>query len=393
MKHRMASQEYYMDMAIRLARKGIGRNSARAICGAVVVGGGKPVGYGYADDATDRPAILVALEEAGPLAKDATIYTNVEPGVDCEQPEAHLLRILEFRPERLVIGYRSKVLADVPSRILASFESAGITVDTGLCEDQCLETNEVYYKYRQTGLPFVTVKFAASLDGRIATSSGESQWISSPLSLRLAHQFRREHDAVLVGIGTVLADDPQLTVRLVSGRSPMRIVIDTSLRIPDTARLLLDADPHCTIIATTDRADLSRVSRLEKLGAEVLVLPAAPRPAPAIPLDPQISAVSGPRERYGVSLKSLLAMLGERHIASLLVEGGSAVITSLLADRSVDRLVIAIAPKIIGKGTEAIGDLGIERLRDAITFSSTKTWRLGGDIIFDGRLHPTDRSS
>jgi diaminohydroxyphosphoribosylaminopyrimidine deaminase/5-amino-6-(5-phosphoribosylamino)uracil reductase len=322
------------------------------------------------------------------LTSGATLYTNIEPCLDSDEPERHLSRLLELRPGRVVIGYRSPVSGDASGRILAGLQSGRVAIQIGLCEDECSETNEVYYKYGRTGVPFVTVKFAASLDGRIATSSGESQWISGNRSLRFAHQLRSEHDAILVGIGTVLSDDPRLTVRLVSGLSPARVVVDTRLRIPDAARILSDARSQRTIIATTDRADPSRISQLRDLGAEVLIIPSIPRIAnhdSATALDAARAKTSP--ERYGVDLTSLLGSLGNVRIGSVLVEGGSAIITSLLAGRSVDRLVAAIAPKIIGKGIEAVGDLGISRLRDVLTFRSTRIRRLGSDIIFDGRLN------
>jgi diaminohydroxyphosphoribosylaminopyrimidine deaminase / 5-amino-6-(5-phosphoribosylamino)uracil reductase len=215
-------------------------------------------------------------------------------------------------------------------------------------------------------LPSVTVKLAQSLDGRIATATGDSQWISSQSSLRLAHKLRREHDAILVGVGTVVRDDPRLTVRLVNGRNPLRIVVDSQLRLPLTARVIAEGAARHTLIATTDMAEPERARELEHLGADVLRLPPG---------------------KSGVDLAELLKELGRRRIESVLVEGGARIVTSLLAAHLVDRLVIAIAPKIIGQGTEAIGDLEILHLRDAITFSTFKTRRLGPDIIFDGQLN------
>jgi diaminohydroxyphosphoribosylaminopyrimidine deaminase/5-amino-6-(5-phosphoribosylamino)uracil reductase len=385
-----SSPEHYMRMALKLARKAVVRPSERALGGAVLVVDGKPVAYAHTNTDDDRPAALMVLQGGGPATPGAVLYTNIEPCLDCRQPDEYLSQFLDLAPGRIVIGVQSPVQTDGSSQILSRLASSGITLETGLCEQECLRVNEVYYKYGSSGTPFVTVKFAASLDGRIATSSGDSRWISSPPSLRFAHQLRREHNAVLVGIGTVLADDPQLTVRLVKGPNPIRVVADSSLRIPEHSRVLSDVQTQHTIIATTEYADMSRVSRLERLGAEILVLPRARRiRRPAHPSDQQRSHGSEHQDSYGVDLPRLLAALGERQIASLLVEGGSGIITSLLANRSVDRVVAVIAPKIIGYGTDAIGDLGIERLRDAITFSSVRTARLGADVIFDGRIRLT----
>jgi riboflavin-specific deaminase-like protein len=227
--------------------------------------------------------------------------------------------------------------------------------------------NEKYLKHSATGLPFVTVKFAQSLDGRIATAAGDSRWISSPSARRFVHQLRSEHEAIMVGIGTVLSDDPELTVRLVEGRDPLRIVIDSNLRIPPTARVLANGAASRTLIVTSEAADFARAREIEELGSEVLRL-------------------AGSTPQSGIDVSQLLKELGRRGIRSVLVEGGRAIITSLFAARAVDRLVAVIAPKIIGQGIEAIGDLGITRLDEAITFSSAKTRRLGPDLIFDARL-------
>ena len=224
-------------------------------------------------------------------------------------------------------------------------------------------------------MPFVTVKIAQTLDGRIATSTGQSKWISSDESLRLAHELRRDHQAVMVGIGTVLADDPLLTVRLVEGRNPLRIVVDSKLRIPVTAQVLSDGSASETLVATTELADSTRANQITRLGAEVLRLPcSAARKAG--------SDRTPPDER--VDLVALLAEMDRRGILSVLVEGGASLITSLLSGRLVDRLVAVIAPKIIGSGTEWAADLGIRELGDAITFSSFETRRSGDDLVFDG---------
>lgn len=219
----------------------------------------------------------------------------------------------------------------------------------------------------QYNLPFVSVKYAQSLDGRIATSTGDSRWISGPASLRLAHKLRREHDAIIVGVGTVLADDPELTVRLVKGNNPLRVVVDSRLRTPSQARVLAGGAAEGTLIATSENADPQLASDIQKLGANLLRLPAA-------------------SNGEGIDLIRLLRELGHRGIASVLVEGGKSIVTSLLAARAVDRMIVIVAPKIIGQGIETIGELGITRLSDAISFTSVKIRRLGDDVIFDARL-------
>jgi riboflavin-specific deaminase-like protein len=233
-----------------------------------------------------------------------------------------------------------------------------------------MEDDEMHAKHAQSGSPFVTVKYAQTLDGRIATAAGNSQWISSRESLQFAHELRRDHDAIMVGIRTVLADNPRLTVRLVEGRDPLRVIIDSHLRIPLGAKVIAEGAAHNTLIAATASADRERARELEALGAKVLLLGSDP---------------GTPR----VDLPGLLAELGRLGIRSILVEGGARVITSLLSARLVDRLVVAVAPKIIGRGTEAIGELNINDLGNAITFTNFETHRLGPDLIFDGRLNST----
>lgn len=214
-------------------------------------------------------------------------------------------------------------------------------------------------------LPFVTVKFAQSLDGRIATATGDSKWITGEEARRFAHQLRSEHDAILVGIGTVLADDPELTVRLIEGRDPLRVVIDTNLRTPLTARVLANGAAAGTLIVCAESADPARVEAVEELGGEVLRLAA---------------------NETGIDIGELLEALGRRGIKSVLVEGGQQIITSVLAARAADRVVAIVAPKIIGKGIESVGDLGITRVSDAITFQSVNTRAIGKDFVFDARL-------
>jgi riboflavin-specific deaminase-like protein len=218
---------------------------------------------------------------------------------------------------------------------------------------------------RDGALPTVTIHYAQTLDGRIATRTGDSQWISSPDSLAFAHQLRASHKSIMVGIGTVLADDPHLTVRLCPGDSPRRVVVDSSLRIPLDANVLTDSQSQ-TLIATTNRAPADRIEAVRRAGAEVIV--------------------ANPDSDGCVDLHDLLPRLAALGIDSILIEGGRRLITSALHAHLVDRLVVCIAPKVIGTGIEAVGDLNIHDLSQALTFEESTFSTLGEDIIFDGRL-------
>jgi riboflavin-specific deaminase-like protein len=211
--------------------------------------------------------------------------------------------------------------------------------------------------------PLVTLKWAQTLDGRIATRSGSSRWISGPESRALAHVLRAEHDAVLVGVGTVIADDPLLTVRHVEGADPLRIVLDSSFRMPEKAALLHDGGR--TVIATALAEDDARVRSARERGMEVLCLPA---------------------QDGRVALDALLPGLLDRGVRSILVEGGPTVITSFLRARLADELAIFVAPKIAGAGKDAVGELGIVQMADAIPLSDVRWQRVGDDLLIRATL-------
>ena len=219
---------------------------------------------------------------------------------------------------------------------------------------------------RETARPTLTVSYAQTLDGRLATSGGNSRWISCPDSLRFAHEIRASHDAVIVGAGTALKDDPRLTVRLVPGRNPLRVVADSALRTPPTAAVLANGAAKGTVFAVTDRAPEDRRERAGALGATVLGLP-------------------GDAEGR-VDLAALLGALGGLGVRTAVVEGGAGLITGFLRARLVDRLAVCVAPKILGSGIEAVGDLGVSELSESLVLTGTSVLPYGVDLILDGRV-------
>ena len=211
----------------------------------------------------------------------------------------------------------------------------------------------------------VTLCYTQTLDGRIATAAGESQWIGGGASLRYWHQLRAEHHAVMVGIGTVLADNPRLTVRHVAGRDPWRVVVDSNLRTPPDALVLAGGAASGTIIATTEHA-MDKHATFEILGATVLPLPA---------------------DAAGrVELKALLTALAQRGISSLMVEGGAQLVTALLRERLANRAVVCVAPRLMGAGTNALGDIGVRRLADMPALAGVQLLHFGEDVVFDGQI-------
>ncbi|MGZ3592791.1 MAG: bifunctional diaminohydroxyphosphoribosylaminopyrimidine deaminase/5-amino-6-(5-phosphoribosylamino)uracil reductase RibD [Syntrophales bacterium] len=363
-KH-IVTDEFYMKRALSLARRGEAWVTPNPMVGAVIVKKGRIIGEGYHQKFGGNHAEINAINDVGEPIKGATIYINLEPCTHYGKTPPCIERVIAAKPARVVIG-TPDANPVVAGKGIEALKRHGIKTTVGVLEESCKELNEKFFKFMRTGIPFVTLKFAQSIDGRIATASGHSRWISSGQSLKFAHALRSHHDAVLVGLGTLSKDDPELTVRLVRGRNPLRIVADSHLRMSLEARILKDQDKAKTMVVTTNNADREKRARLEDLGIEVVTVDTD--------------------EDRRVDLMRLLMELGKRNISSVLVEGGAAIITSILAEQLPDRIVIIIAPKIVGKGLDAIGDLGIKSISESLILAYRKIRRLGDDLIIDGRI-------
>ena len=210
--------------------------------------------------------------------------------------------------------------------------------------------------------PFITIKFAQTLDGKIASFDGSSKWISSPESLKFAHKLRANNDAILVGVGTILSDDPKLTTRLVKGKNPTRIIIDRNLRIPTNAQVLSVPEKNKTIIFTTEAASKYKIDKITKKDVEIIVLPA--------------------KKGGDIDLRSIIRILYKKGIGTILVEGGSRTITSFIKEKLADKLVSVISPKIIGKGVSFTGDLGITNIKKSLLLVPGKVKKIGKDVIY-----------
>lgn len=352
----------FMRQALDLAARGMGRTSPNPMVGSVVVRDGVVLGEGYYREYGGRHAEPQALEVAGARAQGAALYVTLEPC--CHQGStppctdaiiasgvAHV-HVAMADPDRRVSG-----------KGIERLRAAGLTVETGLLEAEARELNVAYVHHRETGQPFVLLKLAQTLDGRIATRNGHSKWITGEAARKRVHLMRSRADAVLVGIDTVLADNPRLTVRHVDGqgRQPRRIVLDSRARTPLDARVLNGEAPATVCVSEVVPAD--RVEGLKSAGAEVLVLPGGDG---RIPLTPLKSA------------------LGKAGIVTLMVEGGSRVAASFLREHAVDRIACFVAPRILGAGIPSIADLALDDLSKAIRLNDTQVEQLDGDLLVTG---------
>lgn len=363
----MTPDERFMGMALRLARKGLGRTAPNPAVGAVVVKRGKVVGRGWHRAAGQPHAEVEALKDAGKKAKAATLYVTLEPCNHKGRTPPCTDAILKAGIAR-VVAASSDPNPKVASGGARRLVRGGVDVEMGVREKEGRELIEAFAKHAATGLPFVVAKAAMSLDGKIATRTGHSRWISSRAARRFAHRLRDEADAVLVGSGTVLADDPHLTCRVSNntGRQPLRVVLDTRLTTPLDSKLVKTAGEGRVLVACGKKALKSREKALVEAGVEVLRLPA---------------------KRGLLDIAALLKELGRRDIMCLLVEGGAVVHGSFFDRGLVDRVYMVIAPKIIG-GLDAPGPVagrGIKTMAQAMNLKDVRVMRKGPDLVITGR--------
>jgi len=352
-----------MRRALALARRVLGRTSPNPAVGCVIVRGARIVGQG-ATAVGGRPhAEAVALAWAGAKARGATAYVSFEPCAHQGRTAPCARALVDAGVRRVVIGCIDPY-PPVRGRGVAILRAEGIEVVSGVLEDECRRLNQGFITRVTRGRPLATLKLALSLDGRIAAASGDSQWISSAVARALVHRWRSEADAVMVGAGTVLADNPRLTCRVAGGRDPVRIIVDGRLRCPPRARVFVERSTAPALLVT-NIANVARARRRYD-GARVEVIGCPARRG----------------ERGGeLDLRALMRDLGRRGWCNVLIEGGAHLAGSALDAGIVDRVAFFVAPIVIGAGTPAVEGLGFARVRDAIALGALSVRRLGGDLL------------
>lgn len=360
---KVIDDEYYMALALDMAERALGQTGTNPVVGAVVVKDGALVGLGTHLQRGTPHAEVHALNMAGSQAEGSTVYVTLEPCSHHGFTPPCAERLIHEKVQRVVVACEDPNPL-VAGRGIEMLRAAGVEVKVGVLRERALKVNRRFIKFITTGMPYVTIKSASTLDGKLASRTGDSKWISNEKAREIVHTMRHRHQAIMVGVSTIVADDPQLSTRMiVPGLSPVRVVADSTLRIPETAQILRDGTAP-TWIVTTEQADPEKAKRLMGLGAEVL------------------RCGSGPQ----VDLREALVQLGQRGISSVLVEGGGRLNGSLLERQLVDEIVLFFAPKLVGgkESPENFRFTGYDRMQDAVTLRDMEVEQIGDNVCIRG---------
>ena len=362
----LSYDEKYMRLAMQLAGNAIGRTSPNPLVGAVIVKDNRVVGCGWHRKAGTPHAEVHALNQAGELAQGADVYVTLEQCAHYGKTPPCAKALVEAKVKN-VYGGLLDVNPKVAGKGFKILEDAGIHVEYGFLQDELRKQNEVFFKWIEHKKPFVVLKAAMTLDGKIATATGQSKWITNETSRAYGYKLRDIYDGIMVGINTVIEDNPMLTARVDGGKNPIRIVVDSNLKIDINANVVQDKSAK-TIVATTDKADKDKILKLQAQNVDVIVV--------------------DKDENDKVDIEKLLNILGQQNICSILVEGGATLSGSFVAKKLVDKVYFFIAPKIIG-GKEAktpVAGTGILNLQEALALKDIQIEKLEEDILIIGRV-------
>jgi len=362
-----------MRRALELAKMGSGNTNPNPLVGAVIVKNGLIIGEGYHKVYGGPHAEVNAFNSATEDASGATMYVTLEPCSHFGKTPPCALAIVENKIKKVIIGLKDPN-PEVSGRGIKILQDNGIEVVTGILLEEGKKLNEIFFKYITLKIPFCLMKTAMTLDGKIATYTGDSKWVTGKPSRDYVHQLRHRMSGIMLGIGTVLSDDPFLTTRFEdgSGSDPIRIIVDSNGRIPLQAKVLNLKSKAKTIIATTEKIDIAKIKALEEKGAEVIITPL---------------------KNDKVDLRFLMKALGERKIDSVLLEGGSELNYSALEEGIVDKVNAFIAPKIIGSNIAktSVGGKGTTTMAEAISLKYIDVKRFGNDIMIEGYVEGRNR--
>ncbi|HEY5672611.1 MAG TPA: bifunctional diaminohydroxyphosphoribosylaminopyrimidine deaminase/5-amino-6-(5-phosphoribosylamino)uracil reductase RibD [Malonomonas sp.] len=361
------NHQHYMQLAIALALQGQGRTAPNPPVGALVVQQGQVVGEGFHPKVGEPHAEIFALQQAGAQARGADVYVTLEPCSHQGRTGPCAEALIRAAVGHVYVGVQDPN-PQVAGRGIEKLRQAGIGVTLGVLEQDCRQLIAPFARHILTGMPFTIYKTAMTLDGKTATAAGDSRWISGEQSRLRVHELRDRVEAIMVGIGTLLADNPLLNTRLPEGggRDPLRVVVDSQLRIPLESAILQQVSSAGTLIATT-QPDVKKIAALQQAGAEVLSLP----------------SIGGQ-----VSLPALWQELGRRDVQRLLLEGGATLANAALRSGLVDQLMVFIAPKVIG-GSNQFGIFsgeGCSQLADAVPLKNLRYEQVGEDLLMTGDI-------
>ncbi len=361
----MHSNDEMMQRCLSLAGKGAGSVSPNPMVGCVIVKDGEIIGEGFHEKFGSAHAEVNAIRSASGSVEGAEVFVNLEPCSFFGKTPPCVDLLIEKKVKKIHVAMLDPN-PKVNGNGVMKLKDAGIEVEVGLLAEEARELNEAFTKYVTKAIPFVTLKMAQSLDGKIALTNGKSKYITSGESLRRVHELRVQHDAVLVGAGTVIADDPSLTARLVKGRSPVRIILDGKLRSPVGSGLFHDRKSRVIIFHSVKAGAKSarKIAALKKLGVELHGLRAD--------------------ERGRIKIRTLLDRIAKLGIASILVEGGAEVFSEFVKAGMADKLQLFIAPAIIGKGKGATDGIEVQRLEKAVRLKNIRTAQIGADLLVTG---------
>lgn len=356
------TDESYIQLTIEIAKKGKGKVSPNPLVGAILVKDEKIIGAGFHEKYGESHAEINAIRNARQCVENSTLYVNLEPCSHYGKTPPCVDAIIENKIKRVVIGTLD-MNPLVCGTGIKKLKEAGIEVKAGVLENECIRLNKFFFKYITKDLPYITIKAAQTLDGKIADKSGESKWISSIQSRKYVHTLRSEYDAVLVGSATVVKDDPQLTVRLIEGRDPKRIILDTQLRLSLDRQIFRNNADKKLIIITSEKSlgKKRKIKSIQDAGIKLLFV----------------------RENKDgtVSLKQSMQLLARESISSVLVEGGKKIFSSFIRENLFDEILLFISPKFLGDGIPVISHIGIPGIKRALKLKISSLEMSGDDIL------------